>query len=188
MGNNIRELRLAFLLTPKELARRMGTYPLQVRRLEEAGRKLSDEWIEAVAEALGVPAAAVTDPKADIKSIVAAAGAPSPSRFVTCPIAARFAIQAMAARLGGMKLALALTEDDLATAVRNLVAYVDAEPDAGEAARAIRLSQALQIVVLAILQSHGVSLDPRQLQAVSHAESGASSLILEFSRIDPSDF
>jgi len=188
MGNNIKELRLAFLLTPKELAARMGTYPQQVRRLEDAGRKLSDEWIEAVAEAFGVPKAAVTDPSADIPAIVAAAH-PAAPHFRTCPIAARFAIQAMAARLGGMKLALELSEDDLATAVRNLVAYVDAAPEEEpDEARAIRLSQALQIVVLAILQSHGVWLDPHQLQAISFADRGASSLIRWFSEIDETDF
>lgn len=188
MANNIKELRLAFLLTPKELAARMGTYPQQVRRLEDAGRKLDDEWIEAVAEALGVPKAAVTDPSADIRAIVAAAQ-PRGAGYRTCPIAARFAVQAMTARLGGMKLALALTEDDLAAAVRNLIAYVEAGPeDEGEAARASRLSQALQIVVLAILQSHGASLRPRQLQAIPLADQGASSLIRWFSQIDETDF
>ncbi len=188
MANNIKELRLAFLLTPKELAARMGTYPQQVRRLEDAGRKLSDEWIEAVAEALGVPKAAVTDPSADIPAIVAAARPHAP-HFRTCPIASRFAIQAMAARLGGLKMALALSEDDLATAVRNLVAYVDAGPeDEPEAARATRLSEALQLVVLAILQSHGASLDRRQLQAIALADQGASSLIRWFSKIDETAF
>lgn len=189
MGNNIRELRLAFLLTPKELAARMGTYPQQLRRLEASGRRLSDEWIEAVAEALGVPANAVTDPSADIPAIVAAAGEPQSPTLRTCPIGARFAIQAMIARLGGLTMALNLSEDDLATAVRNLVSYTDVgRGGETDEQRASRLSQALQIVVVAILQAHGASLDVRQLQAIALAHQGASSLIRSFSRIDPSDF
>ncbi len=187
MANNIRDLRVAFLLTPRELAERMGTYPQQVYRLEASSTTPSIEWVEAVAEALGVPQFAVVDPHADINAIAKSAQLMSEPRRRTCPIGARFAIQAMVARLGGMRVALALSEDDLAAAVRNLVAYVDLEEDDdNDENRAIRLSQSLQIVVLAILQSHGISLDSRFVQAVAKAVQGASSLILAFSEIGES--
>ena len=169
------------MLTPRQLAERMGTYPQQVYRLESTPRTPSIEWVEAVSEALGVPPEAVTNPAADIPAIVRAATVRPAPRKRTCPIGARFAIQAMVARLGGLKLALSLTEDDLATAVRNLVAFVDIEDDEDDERRANRLSQSLQIVVLAILQAHGASLDPRFVQAVALADQGASSLIQAFS-------
>lgn len=187
MANNIRDLRVAFLLTPRALAERMGTYPQQVYRLEATDATPSIEWVEAVADALGVPQYVVTDPRADIRAIADATRLTLKPARRTCPIGARFAIQAMVARLGGLKIALALSEDDLAAAVRNLVAYVDVtEEEDDEERRAIRLSQSLQIVVLAILQSHGISLDPRFVQAVAKADRGASSLIRAFSEIGES--
>lgn len=181
MGNNIRDLRVEFMLTPRQLAERMGTYPQQVYRLEASRQTPSVEWVEAVCEALGVPPEAVTDPTADIKAIVRATTIKPDMRKRTCPIGARFAIQAMVARLAGLKLALSLTEDDLATAVRNLVAFVDIDDDQDDDRRAIRLSQSLQIVVLAILQAHGTRLDPNAPQAVAIADQGATSLIQAFS-------
>lgn len=183
MGNNIRDLRVEFMLTPRQLAERMGTYPQQVYRLESSPLTPSVEWVEAVCEALGVPPEAVTDPRADIKAIVRAATMKPDARKRTCPIGARFAIQAMVARLAGLKLALSLSEDDLATAVRNLIAFVDIEDDDDDERRAIRLSQSLQIVVLAILQAHGATLDPRFVQAVAIADQGATSLIQAFSAL-----
>jgi transcriptional regulator with XRE-family HTH domain len=184
MANNIRDLRVAFLLTPRALAERMGTYPQQVYRLEATDATPSIDWVEAVAEALGVPQSAVTDPRADVKAIADATKLKVRPAKRTCPIGARFAVQAMVARLGGLKIALSLSEDDLAVAVRNLVTYVDVEEEEdNEEKRATRLSQSLQIVVLAILQSHGISLDPRFVQAVAKADQGASSLIQAFSEI-----
>lgn len=188
MANNIRELRVAFLLTPRQLAARMGTYPQQVYRLEASGKTPSDEWVEAVSEALGVPPSAVTDPNFDINSVRLDAWkfqAPEPE---TCPVGARFAIQAMVARLGGMSLALSLCEEDLASAVRNLIAFVDRadiDPAAGRdsTSRAIRLSQALQIVVVAILRSRDIALDPKFVRAVATAEQGAAAMIEAFSAV-----
>lgn len=171
------------MLTPRQLAERMGTYPQQIYRLESSPRTPSIEWIEAVSEALGVPSEAVTDPACDIRAVVQAANLKSEPKRRTCPIGARFAIQAMVARLGGLKLALSISEEDLATAVRNLVAFVDVEGFDENETRATRLSQSLQIVVLAILQAHGVTLDRRFVQAVATADQGASSLILAFSEI-----
>lgn len=187
MANNIRDLRVAFLLTPRELAERMGTYPQQIYRLEASSSTPSIEWIEAVAEALGVPQSVVVDPNADINAIAKAARLKVQTARRTCPIGARFAVQAMVARLGGLKIALSLSEDDLAAAVRNLVAYVDIDDENdNEEKRANRLSQSLQIVVLAILQSHGISLDSKFVQAVAKADQGASSLIRAFSEIGES--
>ncbi|MBY0422213.1 MAG: helix-turn-helix domain-containing protein [Parvularculaceae bacterium] len=183
MANNIRDLRVAFLLTPRQLAERMGTYPQQVYRLEASSKTPSIEWVEAVARALDVPENAVTDPDFDVNSLALTARAVSVLRRRICPIGARFAIQAIVARLGGMKLALALSEDDLATAVVNLIAYVEAGEDSDEGRRANRLSQSLQIVALAILQGHGIVLDPKYVQALTKLDQGASQLIRSFSEI-----
>lgn len=186
MGNNLRDLRLAFLLTPRELAERMGTDAQQVARLEAEGRELSEEWVEAVARALGVPKSAVTDPATDIQAIVLRAGRVSGRRVKSCPIGARFAIQAMVAKFGGLKMALSLDEDALATAVQNLISYVEAgEGDDTPEKRFNRLSLALRIIVLTILQSRAVVPDPRFPEAMETALAGATSLLEAFSSAPP---
>jgi transcriptional regulator with XRE-family HTH domain len=185
MGNNLRDLRLAFLLTPRELAERMGTDVQQIARLEAEGRELSEEWVEAVARALGVPKSAVVDPAADIRAIVMRAGRASGRPVKTCPIGARFAIQAMVAKLGGLKMALGLDEDALATAVQNLISYVEAEDaDGTEEARLNRLSLSLRIIVLTILQSRALAPDPQFPDAMERALAGATSLLEAYSGAD----
>lgn len=188
MGNNLRELRLAFLLTPKELAERMGADQQQVERLEADGQPLTEEWVEAVSRALGVPASAVVDPSADIRAIVARS-AKGPERPVrTCPIAARFAIQAMVAKLGSVKIALSLTEDELARTVQNLVNYVEGgEPDDTPEQRLNRLKLPLQIIALTILQSRGVDPGPRFADSMEKALQGAIALMEAFSGIGHDD-
>lgn len=187
MGNNLRDLRLAFLLTPRELAERMGTDVQQIARLEAEGRELSEEWVEAVARALGVPKSAVVDPAADIKAIVTRVGRVPAKPVRTCPIAARFAIQAMVAKLGGLKMALSLDEEALATAVQNLISYVENE-EAGETPekRLNRQSLSLRIIVLTILQSRAFAPDPRLPAAMEKALAGATSLLEAFSDESPS--
>lgn len=187
MANNIRELRVAFLLSPRELAERIGTYPQQVYRLEASLNTPEPEWVEAIAQALGVPEDAVVTPDFDLSRF--AAPTPVGARCVppprhTCPVGARFAIQSMIARLAGLKLALSISEHDLATAVRNLIAYVDVDVDSDK--YIIRLSQSLQIVVLAILQGHGIVLDQRFVHAIEKAALGSASLIQSFSEIGES--
>lgn len=182
MGNNLKELRLAFLLTPRELGERLGADPQQVTRLEAEGRELSEEWVEAVARALGVPRYAVVDPAADIGAIVARVGRPPAARIKTCPIGARFAIQAMVAKLGGLKMALSLDEDALATAVQNLISYTEiADGDDSEEDRLNRQSLALRIIVLTILQSRGLAGDPELPQSMERALEGATQLLRAFS-------
>lgn len=185
MANNVKELRLAFLLTPKELAARMGADVRQVERLESGDQPLTEEWVEAVSRALGVPASAIVDPSADIRAIVAGSARTPVRPARTCPVGARFAIQAMVAKLGGVKMALALNEDDLARAVQNLVNYVETtEGDDSEEERANRLSLSLQIIVLTILQSRGVAPDPEFLDAMAKAQTGAMSMLQAFSDMD----
>lgn len=189
MGNNLKELRLAFLLTPSELAARIGTDALQIERLEAEDRDLSEEWVEAISRTLGVPPSSVVDPSADIRAIVARADKSAGKSVETCPIGARFAILAMVAKLGGLKMALSLDEDALATAVQNLISYVEAgEGDDAPEKRFNRLSLSLQIIVLTILQSRGVLPGPQFQQSMDQALAGATSLLLAFSRngtIDP---
>lgn len=187
MGNNVRELRLALLLTQKELAGRMGADVKEVERLEATGDELSIEWVEAVSRALGVPRTAVTDPSADIRSIVARAAPAAVKKMRTCPIAARFAIQAMVAKLGGLKLALSLSEEDLARTVQNLVTYVESGELDTDEQRLNRLSLSLQIIVLTVLQSRGVVPGPGFQDAMEKARKGAMSLLQEFSEFAPYD-
>jgi hypothetical protein len=187
MGNNLKELRLAFLLTPKELADRMGADLAQVERLEAAGQTLSEEWIEAVARALGVPASAVVDPSADIRAIVARTGKGALRPVTTCPIAARFAIQAMVAKLGGVKMALSLTEDELGRTVQNLINYVESGEEEEPEQRLNRLRLSLQIIVLTVLQSRGVDPGPRFADAMRRALEGAIALVQAFSELGPDE-
>ena len=51
--NRIREIREAAGLSSDELAERIGTSGAQIRRLEVGDRKLTAEWMEKIAEALG---------------------------------------------------------------------------------------------------------------------------------------
>ncbi len=184
MSNNIEELRLAFLLTPKEFAARLGVEPDLLKRLEGLNDALPEEWAEAVSRALGVPLSAVTDPEADIDAVVVKAR-PAPERkFHICRIAARFAIQAMVAKLGGLKTGLELDEDSLETAVQNLINYAEDTENDDPDERFNRLSQSLQIAVLTILQSRGVDPEPDLRQSMEIAQEGALSLLQAFSRID----
>lgn len=187
MGNNIKELRLAFLLTPQEMAARMGADVSTLERLESGEHDLSIEWIEAVSMALGVPASAVHDPSTDIRAIVTGAGSLPARQAKTCPIATRYAILALVAKFGGLKIADSLDENDLARAVQNFVNYVESETGAeGTADNPNRLSLPLQLIVLTILQSRGVSPAPGLLREMEKAQQAATSLVEAFSGIDHS--
>lgn len=152
IANNIKELRISFLLSPGDFARRVGIYPEYVARLESGGRALDDLWIDAVARALGVPREAITAANEDIfrGAHMSPEKLPKLEPPVLCPVGARFAVLALIAKAAGLKIANALSEDDLADAVLSLVAYVGRERDGGAANR---LSQGLQITALTILQS-----------------------------------
>lgn len=69
--NNIEALREHRGWKRPELAKRMGTTPQQIERLEKGQRKLSQDWIDKAADAFGVTPAAI------ISNEVALAGARS---------------------------------------------------------------------------------------------------------------
>lgn len=189
MANNIKKLRLAFLLGPREFSRLVGIWPDYLPRLESGARALTDGWIEAVATALGVAPEAVLDPDANIPAIAARAGRPRVTSPAICPLAARFAIVSLLAKTGGLALASGVGEDDLADAVCNLVAFVGAgerrAPSGKLSAEALsRLSKGLQITVLAMLQSGCDEPPPDFADRLSTALPGAIGLIEAFSQID----
>lgn len=59
--NRIREIRRSKKVSAEELADRIGTSPTQVRRLEKGTRKLTEEWMRLIANALGVHPAELLD-------------------------------------------------------------------------------------------------------------------------------
>lgn len=182
LGNNLRELRLAFLLTPKEMAARIGTDAGQIERLERPDRDLAEEWIDAIAKGLGVPRGAVTDAATDFKAVAARAAGPAEASILVCAIGARFAIQALVGKFGGLKMATTLDEDALMTAVQNVIAFVERGDNPGAEERLSRLSQSLQITVLTVLQTRGVVLEPQFHQSMETSLGGATRLIEAFSQ------
>jgi len=54
VSNRIRELRKALGLSLSELARRVGTSPQQLYRLENGERRLAENWMRRIAAGLGV--------------------------------------------------------------------------------------------------------------------------------------
>jgi len=183
MGNNIRRLRVAFLLTPTELANRMGADAFDIERIEKENFVLGEEWVAAVSAALGVPPEAVTDPLVNVDAVREAAQATASPVRRLCPIGARFAILALVAKFGGLKFAKRLDEDDLARAVQNVERFVsETEEDAVEL-RLNRLTLALRITVLAILQSRDAARRIPLQGDLDDALQGASMLLDRFSRI-----
>lgn len=183
--NNTKALRLALLLTPQQLADRLGIQPARLKRLEEGKSPPPGEWTEAIAHAMGVPAHAITSPDADIAA-AAAAAKPQQDDQTVCRIAVRYAILAMAAKLGGLDAAHAIREDDLEIAVQNLALYTETGQSRGRSAekRLNRLSRSLQIAVLTILQSRGADPGPDLRQEMTLALDGSLSMLDAFSQID----
>ena len=186
MKNNTKPIRLALMLTPQQAADRLGVDADRFQQLEEcSAAALSNDWIEALAHAFGVPAQAITDPAADIHMIAAFAKTPRVDPHAFCPIATRYAVLAMVAKLGGLKIARALSEDRLEAAVQNIILYTEADrTDNSAEERLNRLSQSLQITALTILQSHGVDPESDFPHAIEIARDGALALLQAFSRID----
>lgn len=183
--NNTKVLRLALLLTPQQLADRLGVTTKRVQELEQSGNTLPEGWPEALAHALGVPAGAITDPNADIDKIARQAKHSQPEKHRICRVAARFALLSMVAKLGGLNIALELSEADLEAALQNLILYTEEfENQESEKERLNRLSQSLQIAALTILQSRGVESEADLLHEMEIARDGALSLIEAFSRAD----
>ncbi|WP_428407470.1 helix-turn-helix transcriptional regulator [Hyphococcus sp.] len=189
MANNIKRLRLGFLFSPREFSRLIGIYPEYLPRLESGERALSDPWIDAVSNALGIAPEDVLDPDANIEKIVASVPRPEVKRAAVCPIGARYAILAVAAKTCGLRPAQHIAEDDLADAVCSLIAYVDGDGRPAASAELdektiSRLSQGLQITALTILQSCFDDPPPDFQERLSAALAGAVSMIEAFSRID----
>lgn len=181
-GNNIKELRLAFLLTPQELAARMGTYPEQLLRLEASEDALPGEWIDSVSEALGVPPETVIAQRVDYNALLAIPSTNPADPFRLCPTTTRFALAAVLARLADLRLALDLPEDELAIAVRNIIDFVEHDRrDQATPPDVNRLFQSLQITVVAILQARGVALTEQDLEALRQTTHAATMMILAIS-------
>jgi len=185
MANNIKDFRVAFLLTPRQLAERLGIDVRELNRLEKTGANIPPEWAEAVAMALNIPVSAVKDRDVDIKAIAADISVTPKQHNGVCRIGARFAIQAMVAKLGGLQMALELSESDLAFAIQSVSAYAEETGIAAGGEKQInRLSQSLQIAALTILQSRGADPRPELHRSMEIAREGALSLLQSFSRID----
>jgi transcriptional regulator with XRE-family HTH domain len=186
MANNINALRLAFLLDAREFARLIGIYPDYMRRLESGDRPLTDLWIDAIARSLGVPADAVTNPATDFAGL--AKNTPRPQREPTalCPIAARYAISSLVAKLGGLKTAQRLDEDELADAVQSLVSFIEEGRERGDGSAGLnsnRLLKGLQITALTILQSRASDLPADLEQTLERLAPGAVSLLEAYSAV-----
>jgi transcriptional regulator with XRE-family HTH domain len=182
MANNLKELRLALLLTPTELASRIGTDAAQIERLERPDRELEEEWVEAVMRGLGVPREAVVDPRTDVRATLAQVEQKAGENAGPCAIGLRYAIQAAVAKLGGPRVAASLNEDALMTAVQNVILYVDRGDRPREDESFNRLYQALQITVLTILESRGCEQGPQFQKSMPPTLEGATRLVTEFSR------
>ncbi len=181
-SNNIRKLRLAFLLTPSELARLMRAEVADIERIESPGFPLADEWVRSVSRALGVDAAVVTAPAVDATaakdSSKGLAGQPD-----TCPIAARYAIIAILAKFGGSKFLGKTTPDDISRLVQNFFDFVESDTAANDESKINRRKLALQITVLAFLQSRDFAPGPSFETDLEEAISGALALMARFSKI-----
>ncbi|MEO1135629.1 MAG: hypothetical protein AAFW68_03325 [Pseudomonadota bacterium] len=172
----------------------VGIYPDYIRRLESGDRPLTELWVDAVARALNVPATMVTDPAADIDALARKLPRPKRNYAPLCPVGARYAIVSLVAKLGGLKTAQNLDEDDLADAVQSLMAFIGASDDVGEANDGVdeksaaidlnRLSKCLQITVLIILQSRSPDLPADFEQRLERLVPGALSLLEVFSDVD----
>jgi|GEM_PF-3008259 len=188
MANNINSLRVAFLLDTRDFAALIGIYPEYVRRLESGDRPLTELWIDAVAQALDIPAEAVTSPDANISALAKERPRPFPPHCVLCPIAARYAILSLVAKIGGLKTANSLDEDELADAVRSLLSFTEdgfAALAGGGKAASNRLSKGLQITVLTILQSRAPDLPADLEEMLERLAPGAISLLEGHSAVAP---
>ncbi|MAM57145.1 MAG: hypothetical protein CMN25_07410, partial [Salinicola sp.] len=81
--NNMEELREAKGWKRPELAKRMGTTPQQVERLEKGQRGLSQKWIDKAAEALDVTPAEIITPFREVHASSLDARAPAPEQLPT---------------------------------------------------------------------------------------------------------
>jgi transcriptional regulator with XRE-family HTH domain len=185
MANNVRRLRVALLLTPRQLAARMGADPSDVERIEAEDFALSDDWIDAVARALRVPLGAVTAAHVDYEEIRGLAKTAAKTVRLPCPVATRFAILAIVAKFAGVKYIRRLDEDDVARAVQGAVAFVGEDRDFDKEGDFNRLTLALRIAALAILQSRDFAPSPHFEGDLEEVLQGSAEMIRRYSRIAP---
>ncbi len=185
MANNVRRLRVALLLTPRQLAARMGADPSDVERIEAENFALSDDWIDAVARALRIPRGVVTAAHVDYDEIREFSKAAAKTVRLPCPVATRFAILAIVAKFAGIKFIRQLDEDDVARAVQGAVAFVGEDRDFDREDDFNRLTLALRIAALAILQSRDFVPGPRFEGDLEEILQGSAELIRRYSRIVP---
>ncbi|MEZ5895962.1 MAG: helix-turn-helix transcriptional regulator [Parvularculaceae bacterium] len=186
MANNIRRLRLAFLLTPRDLAARLGTDETDIFRIESPTYHLDDQWIAAAARAFCVDEHVITDEEIDLDAIVSASFLTEPAMTVVfCPVAVRYGLLTLTAKIAGMRVARSLDDDELARAAQQMAAFVESENPAANDndARINRLKLALQIAVLAILQARGVRVESHFQQVLDEGVPAVAQLIEGFSRI-----
>ena len=158
--NNLKTLRLSLRMSRDAFAARIGVYPDYLIHLETSDRKLTAAWSEAIAKGFGVAPEDFASPVFD--GVADGVASLPPMRRFACPIAIRFALQMLIARIAGVSRSLELTEDQYADAVISLNAFLaDSAEDAegGERDQFNRLLKGLQITVLTIVQS--CEIDPR---------------------------
>lgn len=181
-ANNIRKLRLAFLLTPSELARLMRAEPSDIERIEAQSQPLAEEWIRSVSGALGIPAEFITAPNINTNAVkLLSKGFAEPPN--ACPIAARYAISAILAKFGGAEFAAKIDPDDLARLIQNFYDFVENDRAANETSELNRRRLALQITVLTFLQSRDFEPGPTFQKDLEDATAGALALMDRFSKI-----
>lgn len=180
--NNIRKLRLAFLLTPAELARLMRAEPSDVERIEAQTRPLAEEWIRSVSRALGILPEFITAPDISTSAVRAmSTGFAEPPN--ACPIAARYAISAILAKFGGAEFAARIDPDDLARLIQNFYDFVENDRSGNEKSELNRRRLALQITVLTFLQSRDFEPGQTFQTDLAEATAGALALMDRFSMI-----
>ncbi len=151
--NNLQTTRLSLRMSREEFARRIGIYTDYIADLEVSNRKLPAVWSEAVARGFGLSPEQFADPA--FKGVAAAAAALPPPPPFACPVAVRFALQALIAYIVGVNRTLELSEDQYADAVVGLNVFVaeSADDPGDDEAQFNRLLKGLQITALTVVQS-----------------------------------
>lgn len=180
--NNLQPLRLTLRMSRQEFAGRLGVYAEYIADMEASERRLSPVWTEAVVAAFGVSPEVFEAPFFDGRSISDRHPLPEARRFA-CPIALRYGLMTLIAKSAGLDSARSLKEDQIADAVISLNAYVAESADDGSSSRTMisRLSKALQITSLTMLQSGETGLREDFERTIEAASSPLAQLILELS-------
>lgn len=157
--NNLKTLRLSLRMSREAFAARIGIYPDYLIGLETSDRMLTAAWSEAMAKGFGVAPEEFANPVFD--GVPDGLASLPPMRRFACPIAIRFALQMLIAKVAGVNRSLELTEDQYADAVISLNAFIadSADDPVGDEDQVNRLLKGLQITVLTIVQS--CEIDPQ---------------------------